>query len=149
MLTENQVIKAVCEFLESNEWQIIQKALTTEKGHDIVASKKGSILKIEAKGETSDHQGSARYGRPFDAAQCRDHVANAFFSAAAALQTSGLHELIAGIALPMTRRNQALIDHIKLALNKLEIAVFWVDKDEHVTSHMRYRKKLSNKRQAS
>jgi len=133
MLTENQVIKAVCEFLEYNGWKIIQKALTTEKGHDIIANKNGSVLKIEAKGETSDHQGSARYGKPFDGAQCRDHVANAFYSAAAALQASGSYELIAGIALPLTRWHQALIEHIKLALNKLEIVVFWVDKDNRVT----------------
>lgn len=133
MLTENQVIDAVCEFLELNGWQIIERARTTQKGRDIIASKKGSILKIEAKGETSDHQGSARYGKPFDGAQCRDHVANAFFSAAAALQASGSYELIAGIALPLTPRHQALIGHIKLALNKLEIAVFWVDKDNRVT----------------
>ena len=132
MLTENQVIDAVCEFLKSNGWEILKKARTTQKGNDIVASKEGSILKIEAKGETSDLQGSARYGKPFDGAQCRDHVANAFFSAAAAHQASGSYELIAGIALPMTPKHQTLIEHIKLALNKLEIAVFWVDKDEHV-----------------
>jgi len=146
MLTENQVIEAVCRFLELNGWQIIKKARTTQKGHDIIASKKGLGLKIEAKGETSDRQGSARYGRPFDSAQCRDHVANAFYSAAAALHTSGLSELVVGIALPKTPKHRELVNDIKIALDKLEIAVFWVDKDMRVNLDYNIPLKLSDKR---
>jgi Holliday junction resolvase-like predicted endonuclease len=134
MLTENQVVDAVCEFLLSQGWQIDSKAQTTQKGHDIVARKDRTILIIEAKGETSDRKGSARHGKPFDSAQCRDHVANALFSAAEAFQISlPLNKRLLGIALPKTKMHQKLIDQIKVALDVLEIAVFWVGQDKKVT----------------
>lgn len=90
MLTENQVIAFVCRHLRSLGYEVTQELNTTQRGRDIVAKTAGAApteLQIEAKGATSDRQGSARFGRPFDSAQVRDHVANAFYGAARMLES--------------------------------------------------------------
>lgn len=53
MLTENDVIAAVCNKLEHMGFDIKQKLHTSEPGIDIIAVRDGFTLLIEAKGETS------------------------------------------------------------------------------------------------
>jgi Holliday junction resolvase-like predicted endonuclease len=50
ILTEDQVVDAVCRTLESDGYSIAQRALATQHGYDIVARKNGVELIIEAKG---------------------------------------------------------------------------------------------------
>jgi len=135
MLTENDVIDAVCKYLEANGYEIQQRATTRERGPDILAVRKSPdvTLYVEAKGETSNKPSSRRFGKPFDSAQCKDHVTNAFYSAAAALsaQREGVTTR-AGIALPETKRHRACIARIQAALDGLEIGVFWVSRSRQV-----------------
>ena len=89
MLSENQVTEAVCDHHKTHGYVITQGMTTKQRGHDIIATKQSTTpieLHIEAKGETSDRQGSARHGKAFNSAQVSDHVASAFFCAAAMLQ---------------------------------------------------------------
>lgn len=79
MLYENDVIEAVCKYLKDQDFNMLSKCTTTEKGDDIVAKHLfGKYnLYIEAKGETSSIERTSRYGKPFTDKQMLDHVAKA------------------------------------------------------------------------
>ncbi len=130
MLSENQVIEAVCDHLELHGYAITQRLTTKQRGHDIIAAKQSTTpieLHIEAKGETSDRQGSARHGKAFNSAQVSDHVASAFYCAAAMLQEGAAKQgMRVGIALPDTLLHRTNVSKVAGALASLQIAVFWV-----------------------
>jgi hypothetical protein len=136
MLFEADVINAVCKQLESRGYHIRQRLQTTQQGDDIIAVKQTSVpceLYIEAKGETSSRRGSERYGKPFDSAQVRIHVAEAFYKAAEVLSRQHKDvETRVGIALPDNKEHRAVVKKIEPVLNQLEVAVFWVQSDEDV-----------------
>ena len=73
MLTEDDVVEAVCGFLAGNGYRIVTRCNTTQRGEDIVAvsDATGVTLRIEAKGETSNLSSSSRYGKAFSSAQCK------------------------------------------------------------------------------
>lgn len=70
MLTENDVIDAVCAELFRHGWMIKTTAITRQRGDDIVAEKDGTTLIVEVKGATSSKSGSARHGVEFNGARC-------------------------------------------------------------------------------
>jgi hypothetical protein len=130
VLFESDVVNAVCTELQARGYQIIQKLHTTEQGDDIIASKRTPPVRelhVEAKGETSSRKSSRRYGKPFDSAQIRVHVGQAFYRAAVALSREEEDvEIRAGIALPDTEGHRSIVDKIAPVLGQLGIAVFWV-----------------------
>jgi hypothetical protein len=130
MLSENQVIEAVCEHLKTHGYVITQRLTTKQRGHDIIATKQSTTpieLHIEAKGETSDRQGSARHGKAFNSAQVSDHVASAFYCAASMLQEGvAKQSMRVGIALPDTPLHRTNVSKVANALASLQVAVFWV-----------------------
>jgi hypothetical protein len=136
MLTENQIVRAVCDHLAAAGYEVISQLLTTQRGRDIVARAARTPpleLRIEAKGATSDRQGSARYGKPFSATQVRDHVAAAFYCAAAMRGgPQDQAEVRVGVAFPETRLHRARVADIASSLAALRIAVFWVRDDLQV-----------------
>ena len=136
MLTEPDVVDAVCSFLHSWGYEILQKLEPVQRGYDIIAVKHGTpdrVLYIEAKGGTSSKPETARYGKPFNGAQIRVHVAEALYNAVAILVTTDPNaEIRAGIALPVTDKHQLLIKRIAPALAQLNIAVLWVAEDRQV-----------------
>ena len=84
MLTESDVIKAVCRFLGSRGYRVTQALNEMQTGDDIVAwSADGKKIMIEAKGETSSKSHTSRFGKPFSSGQVLDHVSKAFYRAAA------------------------------------------------------------------
>jgi hypothetical protein len=127
MLTEIEVVKAVRRFLQRRRFSVSWCALD-QRGEDLVAlHRSGVTFRVEAKGETSSKFWTARFGKRFDAAQCRAHVANALYTAAAtAHRHGGPHDRVA-IAFPDTSTHRVYIAQIQPALRKLGIAVFWVD----------------------
>ena len=136
VLFESDVVNAVCTELQARGYQIIQKLRTNEQGDDIIAVKQAAPVRelyVEAKGETSSRKGSRRYGKPFQGAQIRIHVGQAFYKAAAVLSTKGEGvEVRAGIALPNTKGHHSIVDKIAPVLNQLGIAVFWVQEGGEV-----------------
>jgi len=91
------------------------------------------MLYIEAKGETSSRRGSERYGKPFDSAQIRIHVAEAFYKAAEVLSKKPEEgEVRAGMALPDSAGHRVALGRIEKVVSELGIAVFWVRDDAHV-----------------
>jgi hypothetical protein len=92
VLTEDDLVDAVCDHLETAGYEIMRRCATTQRGDDIVAVRRRSsiALYIEAKGETSNRPTSKRYGKAFSRSQCRDHVANAFYTAARMMDAEGM-----------------------------------------------------------
>lgn len=127
MLTENDVIDILCNHLKTQGYQIIKASNTSEKGVDIIAENAEYRLCIEAKGETSSKQHTARYGVAFNGSQIKSHVSRALLSALLVLnEEHNAKKLIAGIALPDNLGHRSLINKILKSLTTLGIRIFWV-----------------------
>ena len=135
MLTENQVVDAVCDYLTSRGYTISQRRHGRQPGDDIVAiAPSGVPLHVEAKGSTSGFGTSARAGQQFDSAQCQVHVAEAFFRAVAmrdAAPTGQIRRV--AIALAALPHHDSLLARVARTLEQLEIGVFIVQPDSSVT----------------
>jgi hypothetical protein len=131
VLTESQVIGAVCRHLERQGWTIASTCNETQRGFDIVAmrARPKAELIVEAKGETSSMTHTRRHGKPFDSRQVRSHVSRALFSAASHHGKS----VRAAIALPGNLLHRRCVEAIRPALQRLAIEVFWVDGNRKVT----------------
>ena len=131
MLNENDVVASVERFLRDAGWAIVRRAGTTQTGPDLEAvhGTTACRLYVEAKGATSARRGSQRYGRPFDRNQVKDHVANAFYTAARVS-----HHHLSSIAIPRTPLHEDFVDDIRDALARLKIAILWVGEDRVVTT---------------
>ena len=111
MLSEPEVIDAVCAKLVTQGYRILQQLGTTQHGVDIVAVKQTTPtreLYLEAKGATSSKKNSKRFGQPFGNDQIPDHVATAFYQVAKVLSNKRQDkvEIRAGIALPDTQKHR-------------------------------------------
>ena len=132
MLTESEIIEAVCRHLRQEGWKIVSTCTEKQRGDDIVAEhpKTRQRLVVEAKGETSSMSHTNRYGKSFDSRQVRSHVARAFLTAATHF---GNEDLVA-IALPLNDLHAKCVNNIIGALRKLSIEVFWVAGDGRVAT---------------
>lgn len=81
MLTENDVIDAVCRTLLERGWETTSTATTRQRGDDVVAKKGRVTMLVEAKGATSSKSNTARFGVEFSPGQVRTHVAVAVLRA--------------------------------------------------------------------
>ncbi|OHD78092.1 MAG: hypothetical protein A2023_02640 [Sulfuricurvum sp. GWF2_44_89] len=124
MLTESDVIKSVCIFLENHNFSIQQYLNEQEKGDDIVAvNEKGEYFYIEAKGQTSSKVSSKAFGKEFSDSQKLSHVSRALYRAIKMKDQNHSH---AGIALPESQKHVRLIKDIQETLQFIGIEVFWV-----------------------
>jgi len=128
MLTENQIVKKVTEFLKRKGYKIKQSLNTTQKGIDIIAQNNSEEIYIEAKGETSSLKNSKRYGEPFNKNQVKIHISAALLATIKVIskKPSG-DKTKTGIALPDNNEHRSIIHEIKPILKKLDIQIFWVD----------------------
>ncbi|MBX9595627.1 MAG: hypothetical protein K2X46_14785 [Roseomonas sp.] len=122
-ITENAVVDAVCLFLEAEGRSIESRCGTSARGVDISATRGGERLAIEAKGATSSKATTARYGKPFSAAQVLDHVAKAIYAAMKA-RSQGFRS---AVALPDDAPHQRRIAAVAGSLTELGITVYFVD----------------------
>ena len=136
MLFEDDVIDAVCVKLENSGYRIKQRLRTDQHGDDIIAIKETPVqreLYIEAKGATSSRENSQRYGKPFDSAQIRIHVAEALYKTVGVLSRSCVgKEIRAGIALPDNEGHRVRIKDVEPVLKRLGIAVFWIKENKDI-----------------
>lgn len=128
MLTESDVIAAVCNHLRSQGYEIRQQLTEAQAGDDIVAVRGNETLLIEAKGETSSKLGTRRHGKPFDRSQVLSHVSRAFYRAAK-MRRDGV---VAGMAFPHTPLHLEVVKAIQSSLAELGIVVFWADEHRSV-----------------
>src|SRR3954451_12513329 len=121
MLTEDRVVDAVCRKLVDDGYAIAQRASAVQHGFDIVATKEGRDLVIEAKGAGSSKSGTARYGMEFNSGQVFDHVAKAVLKAMRIVSADAAR---AGVALPDNQAHRREVDQVAPALQAAGIAVF-------------------------
>lgn len=133
MLTENDVIAATCNELQSVGFEIIQSLHTSEKGIDIIAQKERLTLYVEAKGETSATETTKRFGKPFNQNQIESHVSRALLTISKIItQKQGTLFKVA-IALPDNEGHRKVIKQIKSVLCTLQVTVIWVADNENVS----------------
>lgn len=146
MLYEDDIVDAVCEHLKRQKCIIKQRLRSTERGDDIIAvHPSGWHLYIEAKGEGSAREGSARHGNTFNSGQVLDVVSKAFYRAASMLQENraGMQRR-AGLAFPDTPEFRRRVSAIDKSIDRLGLFVFWVRADGTV-EEMRDRSSLADK----
>lgn len=134
MLSEYNVVVAVAEYLQDQDYEVTQKLRESQKGDDIIAVSpaRNFRLLIEAKGESSSKSSSARYGKPFNQNQVKVHVAAAFYRSAQMLQKPSDLPVKAAIALPCNQAHLEAVESIQCSLHNLGIGVFWVNKNGSV-----------------
>jgi hypothetical protein len=127
MLTENDIISLLADYLRSKEYEITQSLQTTRQGIDLIAEHKTHTLYVEAKGATSSKEHSKRYGNSFNSSQIKSHVSRAVLTCMEVLdcKPSGLKTKV-GIALPNTPGHRDLIRRVSKSLKTLGIKLFWV-----------------------
>jgi Holliday junction resolvase-like predicted endonuclease len=136
MLNENQVVDAICAYLETRGYAVLSKCTTTVHGIDIVAKSPpevGGRLLVEAKGGTSAREGSARYEKGFNRSQVFDRVAKAFYTAVCLLQEHQSNGDQVALAFPDTGLVREYLGRIATVLGTLRVAVFLVGEDLAVT----------------
>ena len=129
MLTENEIVEKVTEFLEMKGYRITQSLTTNQQGIDIIAETESETLYIEAKGETSSVETSKRFGLPFNRNQIKSHISVALLATMKVISSlpSG-NKTKVGIALPDTEEQRIVINKIIPALKKLDIRINWVSR---------------------
>jgi hypothetical protein len=129
VLTEDDVVDAVCQWLRADGYEIKQQLLATQRGFDIVARKAGVELVIEAKGAGSSKTHTPRFGQEFNSGQVFDHVAKAVLKA---LRVVSNADARAGIALPDNAMHRRHVEEAAPALSRAGVVVFWVTEDGKV-----------------
>jgi hypothetical protein len=134
-MDENQVIDAVCDYLQENGYEISQRLHTTQRGIDIIAINRTSSLKlqIEAKGGTSSRVGSARFGKPYTESQVFDRVAKGLYTVCQMLSESKSSNGKFALAVPDTYIFRKYLTAIKPIMANLEIGVLLVSESRKVS----------------
>lgn len=131
MLTEDDVVEAVCRQLVRDGWGIESRALAVQHGDDIVAVKAGCRLIVEAKGEGSSKPGTRRFGQMFTRNQVKSHVAVAVLRALVVLSRGDAR---AAVAFPDNEHHRELAGAAAPALAAAGMGVFWVADDGSVSA---------------
>jgi hypothetical protein len=130
MLTENDVISILTNYLTNQGYRILKASNTAERGIDLIAENNDHCLYIEAKGETSSKKHTVRYGAPFTGNQIKSHVSRALLAAMMVLDHADEDsKIVAGIALPDNMEHRALVKKILKPVTVLGIRLFWVSKE--------------------
>lgn len=81
-MNENDVVKATCKYLKDQGYTILTTCTTNQRGIDITAKNPttGIEVFVEAKGNTSSKEGSARYGKPYTNSQVFSHTSKGVFA---------------------------------------------------------------------
>jgi len=145
MLTESDVIGAVCAHLRARKFNVKHQRKETEQGDDIEASTPaGQMVLIEAKGETSSQSHTKRFGNVFTANQVLDHVAKAVYRA---ICYASRENILAGVAFPQNKHHESRVEAIRPVLKKLRIEVFWVCVESKKVSVMGHWEMVTHKEQ--
>jgi hypothetical protein len=128
-LYEDDVVRAVIDYLVSDGWTIDSFALSHQHGDDVVASRGAQHLVIEAKGDSSSKSTSSRFGKPFTRNQVKTHVSVAVVRA---MRVSSQESALAAVAFPASEFHRVEVARIAPALRSIGIWVFWVSPDQSV-----------------
>lgn len=133
MLYEDDVVDAVCTYLEAGGWRIESRAHAHQHGDDIVAMRGDERCVVEAKGAGSSKVGTRRYGSAFDRGQVKSHVGVAILRA---LGVASAGTALSAVAFPDDRNHRDIAGRILPALAAAGVGVFWVDDDHNVLAQL-------------
>lgn len=129
MLTEPVILERLSNYLRRHGYTNIRVINGRTHGDDLRATAPNAkfTLHVEAKGETSAHEGSRRFGKPFNHSQIRDHVGTAIYKALCMRSSAsrGDKRRIA-LAFPDIPVKRHVCRPVVRALHELDIGVFWV-----------------------
>lgn len=132
-LNENHVVDYVAVALDRAGWKIEVMATTSERGPDVVASRGGRRLRVEAKGETSSKDDSNRTGELFSSSQRFISLAAAMLKTAQMMHAYDDDDL-AVMAVPDSPGFRKLIASIEPFLKRAGLGVLWVERTAKVTA---------------
>jgi hypothetical protein len=132
MLYENVIVDVTCKKLMEMGYVVEQRLKTTQRGFDIILSKNNNGQKIklyiEAKGETTSQE-TNRLGKAFTRSQVRTHIGQALYKTNEALSLNEHCEIRVAVALPKNKDHLDLVRKIQIGLDKLGVALIWVNQD--------------------
>lgn len=136
---EGNIVDAIANFLEKDNWVIISKANahTKQRGVDLHAVKNGRMLLIEAKGFPSRNYrdiSRAKEQKPTHPTSQAQHWYSHALLKVVRLQTKH-PEAIVAIGLPDFPRYQTLVQETRNALGKLRIVLLIVQEDGTISIH--------------
>ncbi|WP_029289504.1 hypothetical protein [Cellulomonas sp. HZM] len=129
-LVEDQVVDAVCAYLDRAGWADIRPKYSHERGNDIEASLGDRRLFVEAKGAGSARATSKRHGQPFERKQVYSHVGVATVRALRWVASGDVH---AALAFPDNEDHRQEVVAMLPVLKQLNVTVFWVAADLSVS----------------
>jgi hypothetical protein len=132
VLNENDVVRHVCAHLERKGFKIESACTTADVGVDVIAQRGEERLLVEAKSAASAKEKSARFGKPFDSNQVRDHVANAVYTALLLNEASSRQDRVV-LALPNDTAHRLRLGKVEGTLSRLGIRVYWVSDDGSIS----------------
>jgi Holliday junction resolvase-like predicted endonuclease len=134
-MDENEIVEAVCDYLQKKGYEISKKLHTTEHGIDIVAKNRISneVIHIEAKGGTSSRIGSRRFGKPYTSSQVFDRVAKGFYTACQMLSQNENANNKFVLAVPDTILFRKYLNSVKPAMSKLGIGALLVSQTREIS----------------
>jgi len=128
MLTEMEVINAVERYLHGRGFVTKEKVPTVQsRGRDLVMeSRSGTLLVVEAKGQSSSQPHTALVAEEFSRSQKEAHLGRAIVSTMWTL-SRGYNS---AIALPGDSVDEQLVNDRKAALERLGLVVLFVDPED-------------------
>lgn len=123
-LTEDEIVKMLMQHLVSQSWTIESFCLGQQRGYDIVATRSGKRLYVEAKGAKASDNSPTKKRKFFDSGQIKDHFGKALVKS---LETRIKYpNALVAIAHPEDEDIRRTIGNTITLLEKIGIMHFWV-----------------------
>jgi hypothetical protein len=124
MLDQNDVIEAVCGYLESEGFVIGECG--PGQSPNITATRDGRRILVEARGNTSSKPSTSRYGEPFNRGQVSEHVAQNVYRVLKLIGMVGVTDRVA-LAFASDEAHCEAVEAVQKTLQALSISIYWVD----------------------
>lgn len=123
-LTEDEIVEILMQHLVSQSWSIESFCLGRQRGYDIVATRSGQRLYVEAKGAKASDNSPTKKRKFFDSGQIKDHYGKALVKA---LETKVKYpNALVAIAHPEDKDIRRVIGNTIALLRKIGIVHYWV-----------------------
>jgi hypothetical protein len=127
MLNENHITELLAEYFIANDYLVVEKLTTSQKGIDLVVKNTSGILTyIEIKGETSADSRTKRFGMPFSKDQIKNHVGRALLATFNAMNKFTEKESEFAMGFPDTVGHAQVLNNIKPVMDSLNITIYLI-----------------------
>ena len=131
LLTEDETIKLLINYLKSQNWMIESFCLGQKRGYDIVASKGSEKLIVEVKGAKANDKSPTKKREHFDSGQLKTHLGKAIVKS---FETKNEYpNAQVAIAHPDSKYVRKIIGNLINNINNAGIIHFWVKPNGQIT----------------